>query len=152
MLALRISKEMRVMDNASLLAIEGLILELLVELSRHSGLRPERKLPRWLARAKEMLHERSSESIALGDVAKQVDIHPVHLAREFRKFYGCTLGEYLRGVRIQYACRKLSLSDMPLVEIALGAGFANQAHFSRVFKRYTGMTPTEFRALNRIPR
>jgi len=152
MLALRISKEMRVMDNASLLAIEGLILELLVELSRHSGLRPERKLPRWLARAKEMLHERSSESIALGEVAKQVDIHPVHLAREFRRFYGCTLGEYLRGLRIQYACRKLSSSDMPLVEIALGAGFANQAHFSRVFKRYTGMTPTEFRALNRIPR
>ena len=143
---------MSVMDTASLLAIEGLTLELLVELSRHSGILPERRLPRWLTRAKEILHERSSETISLGEVAKQVHIHPVHLAREFRRFYGCTLGEYLRGLRIQWACRKLSSSDIPLVEIALGAGFAHQAHFSRLFKRYTGMTPTEFRSLHRIPR
>src|SRR5262249_47832559 len=87
-LVLRIRKEMRVMDTASLLAIEALTVELIVELSRHSLLRPERKLPVWLARAKEMLHEHSSESITLSEVAKQVDIHPVHLAREFRKFYG----------------------------------------------------------------
>ena len=152
MLALRICKEMRVMDSASLLAIEGLSLELIAELSRHSNLVSERKVPRWLKRAKEILHEHSSETISLGDVAKTVDIHPVHLAREFRKFYGCTLGEYLRGLRIQFACRKLSTSDMPLVEIALAAGFSHQAHFSRLFKRHIGMTPTEFRSLYRIPR
>lgn len=143
---------MRIRDTASLLAIEALTLELIVELSRNSLLRTERKLPVWLTRATEILHEQSSESITLSEVAQQVDIHPVHLAREFRKFYGCTLGEYLRGLRIQHACRELSLSDMPLVEIALAAGFAHQAHFSRVFKRFTGMTPTEFRAVNRIPR
>jgi AraC family transcriptional regulator len=151
MLALRISKEMRVMDTASLLAIEGLLLELIAELSRHS-LVSERKVPRWLIRAKEILHEHSSETISLSEVAKTVDIHPVHLAREFRKFYGCTLGEYLRGLRIQCACRKLSTSEMPLVEIALGSGFSHQAHFCRLFKRHIGMTPTEFRSLNRIPR
>jgi len=152
LLTLRIRKEMRLMDTASLLAIEALTLELIVELSRSSRLRHEPKLPRWLTLAKEILHQRSSESIMLGDIAKQVDIHPVHLAREFRKFYGCSLGEYLRRLRVQFACRELCSSRMSLVEIALGAGFAHQAHFSRVFKRYTGMTPTEFRALNRIPR
>jgi AraC family transcriptional regulator len=41
---------------------------------------------------------------------------------------------------------------MALVDIALAAGFSHQAHFSRLFKRYTGMTPTEFRSLHRIPR
>ena len=138
------------MDSASLLAIEGLSLEVIAELSRYSN--SERKVPRWLERAKEILHEHSSETISLGDVAKAVDIHPVHLARAFRKFYGCTSGEYLRGLRIQFACRKLSTSDMPLVEIALAAGFSHQAHFSRLFKRHTGMTPTEFRSLCRIPR
>jgi AraC family transcriptional regulator len=153
MLALRISKEMRMMDTASLLALEGLTLELIAELSRHSSLLPGwRRVPRWLARAEEILHQRSSETISLGGVAKEVDIHPVHLAREFRKFYGCTLGEYLRALRIQWACRKLSTSDTPLVEIALAAGFSNQAHFSRLFKRYTGITPTEYRSLHRIPR
>ena len=120
---LRIRKEMRVMDTASMLAIEALTLELIVELSRNSLLRTERKLPVWLTRAKQMLHEHSSESITLSEVAQQVDIHPVHLAREFRRFYGCTLGEYLRGLRIQHACRELSSSDMPLVEIALAAEF-----------------------------
>src|SRR5262245_46897365 len=99
-----------------------------------------------------MLHERCSETISLDDVAKEVDIHPVHLARQFRKFYGCTLGEYLRELRIQSACHKLSTLDMPLVDIALAAGFSHQAHFSRLFKRYTGMTPTEFRSLHRVSR
>jgi len=85
--------------------------------------------------------------------AETVDIHPVHLAREFRKFYGCTLGEIIfRGLRIQFACRKLSTSDMPLVEIAWAAGFSHQAHFSRLFKHHIGMTPTEFRSLSRITR
>lgn len=152
MLALRICKEMRVMDGASLLALEGLSLEVIAELSRHSNLVSERRVPRWLKLAKEILHEHSSESISLGDVAKTVDIHPVHLAREFRRFYGCTLGEYLRSLRIQFACRKLSRSDMPLVEIALAAGFSHQAHFSRLFKQHIGISPTEYRLLYRIPR
>jgi AraC family transcriptional regulator len=152
MLATRINKEMRVMDTASVLAIEGLTLELIADLSRQLQSSRENKLPRWLARAKEMLHERCAETISLDDVAKEVDIHPVHLARQFRKFYGCTLGEYLRELRIQSACRKLSTSDMALVDIALAAGFSHQAHFSRLFKRYTGMTPTEFRSLHRVSR
>ena len=152
MLALRICKEMRAMDSASVLAIEGVSLEIIAELSRHSHVVSERRVPRWLEQAKEMLHEHSSETISLGDIARAVDIHPVHLAREFRRFYGCTLGEYLRGLRIQFACRKLSTSNMPLVEIALAAGFSHQAHFSRLFKRHIGMTPTEFRSLYRVPR
>src|SRR4030095_3988525 len=151
MLALRLCIEMRVMDNASSLAIEGLLLEVIAELSRHSHFVSERRVPRWLERAREILHEHSSETIGLSDVAEAVDIHPVHLAREFRKFYGCTLGEYLRRLRIQFACHKLSTSAMPLIEIALAAGFSHQAHFSRLFKRYIGMTPAEFRLHYRIP-
>jgi AraC family transcriptional regulator len=152
MLALRIRNEMRLLDSSSLLAIEGLSLEVIAQVSRHSNFVYERKVPRWLKRAKEILHAHSTETITLGDVARIVDIHPVHLAREFRRFYGCTLGEYIRALRIQFACGKLSSSDLPLVEIALAAGFSHQAHFSRLFRHHTGMTPTEFRSLYRIPR
>lgn len=152
MLGMRILKEMHLMDRASPLAVEGLSLELVAELSRCSELVSERKLPRWLEQAKEILHERSAESLSLRDVAKMIDIHPVHLAREFRKFYGCTLGEYLRQLRLQFACHKLSTSDIPLVVIALESGFSHQAHFSRLFKQYIGMTPTEYRSLYRTPR
>lgn len=151
MLGMRIYKEMHVMDSASLLAIEGLSLELVAELSRHPDL-SERKLPRWLERAKEILHAHFSETLGLATIAKTAGVHPVHLAREFRKFYGCTPGEYLRGLRIEFAARELSQSDTPLVEIALAAGFTHQAHFSRLFKRHIGITPTEFRSLYRISR
>ena len=152
MLAMRIYKEMHLMDSASLLAIEGLSLELIAELSRLPELICQRRRPRWLLRAKEILHEHPAESVSLSGVARMVDIHPVHLAREFRKSYGCTLGEYLRKLRIQSACHKLSTSDLPLVEIALDCGFLHQSHFSRVFKQYLGMTPTQFRSLYRTLR
>jgi len=149
MLAMRIWKEMRVMDSVSPLAIEGLSFELIAEMSRHSSLVSERQHPYWLKRVREILHAHFSEPISLANVAKTVDVHPVHLAREFRKFYGCTLGEYIRGLRIEFACHKLSTSDMPLVEISLAAGFSHQAHFSRIFKCQIGITPREFRSLHR---
>ena len=151
-LAMRMYKEFRLMDEASPLAIEGLVLEMVADLSRRSSLRSERRPTRWLERAREILHAQSSETIRLNDVAKAVGIHPVHLAREFRKVYGCTLGEYLRVLRIEFCCRRLQSSDLSLVQIALSAGFSSQSHFSRVFKRHTGATPTEFRSSYRIPR
>lgn len=149
LLARRIWKEMRVMDSASPLAIEGLTLELLAELSRHSSLVSERQFPFWLKRVIEILHAHFSEPVSLASVAKMVDVHPVHLAREFRRFYGCTLGDYVRRLRIEFACQKLSTSDMPLAEISLAAGFSHQAHFSRIFKRQISITPREFRSLYR---
>lgn len=149
MLAMRIWKEMRVMDSASPLAIEGLSFELIAELSRHSNLASEHYPPHWLKRVIEILHAHFSESISLANVAKMAGVHPVHLAREFRKFYGCTLGEYVRGLRVEFACRQLSTSDMPLVEISLAAGFSHQAHFSRTFKHHIGITAREFRSLHR---
>jgi AraC family transcriptional regulator len=151
-LAIRIYHEMLLMDSASLLAIEGLSLELMAELSRHPDFLSERRLPRWLQRAKELLHAQFSEPLSLATIAKTVGVHPVHLAREFRKFYGCTPGEYLRALRIEFACRMLSTSHMPLIEVSLAAGFSHQAHFSRLFKRQIGMTPAEFRSLYRLPR
>jgi len=149
MLARRICKEMRLMDIASPLAIEGLSFELIAELSRHSSLASEHRLPYWLKRVKEILYAHFSEPISLTNVAKTVDVHPVHLAREFRRFYGCTLGEYVRRLRIEFACHELSASDAPLVEISLAAGFSHQAHFSRTFKRQIGITPAQFRSLHR---
>ncbi len=152
MLATRIYKEMRFLDNASPIAIEGLSLELIAELSRNCRPVFERKLPPWLKRAKEILHAHFSETVSLAVIGNEVGVHPVHLARQFRKFYGCTLGEYIRRLRIQFACRELSTSDMPLVEITLASGFSHQAHFSRLFKRQIGVTPSEFRSLSRIRR
>ncbi len=149
MLAARIYKETHIMDSASPISIEGLSLELIAELSRNARPAFERKIPPWLKQAKEILHAHYTDTVSLAAVAKIVGVHSVHLAREFRRFYGYTIGEYLRGLRIQFACDKLSTSDLPLAEIALNAGFSHQAHFSRLFKHHIGVTPSEFRSLHR---
>jgi AraC family transcriptional regulator len=72
-------------------------------------------------------------------------VHPVTLARAFRRSFGCTVGEYLRRLRIERATEQLAGGDTPLAEIALAAGFADQSHFSNVFRRRTGMSPSAFR-------
>ena len=82
-------------------------------------------------------------------VADWVGIHPVHLAREFRKHQGCTVGRYVRKLRVESASRKLMESDSPLALIALEVGFANQAHLCRIFKLVTGISPARYRALAR---
>jgi AraC family transcriptional regulator len=75
----------------------------------------------------------------------------VHLAVEFRRFYGSAPAEYIRRLRVEFACRALSGSTAPLIEIALAAGFSSQSHFSNTFKRLIGMTPTAYRAAFRAP-
>jgi len=145
-LTLRLYTEARQKDEASSLAVEGLLLEILAELSRQQAVTSERKPPRWLEQARELIHAQFTEPLTHDHIANAVDIHPVHLASVFRRHYGCTIAEYARRLRIEFACRKISTSNAPLADIALDAGFSDQSHFSKVFKRLAGMTPTEFRA------
>lgn len=148
-LAMRLYNEFREMDEAAPLAIEGLALEMLAEASRHSLNSSDRQPPRWLQQARDLLHDQFSENPTLAAIAEAVGVHPVYLAREFRRHYRCTVGEYLRQVRVESACRQITGSDMPLADVATAVGFYDQSHFSRTFKRITGLTPAEFRALSR---
>ncbi|HEX6188668.1 MAG TPA: AraC family transcriptional regulator [Pyrinomonadaceae bacterium] len=149
MLGTRIYNEFRLRDETSSLAIEGLMLEALASLARQHNTRSMRGRPRWLSQVKEILHAEFHNRVSLAGVAATVGIHPVQLARAFRRSFGCTPGDYVRQLRIDFARRELSDSDKPIVEIALAAGFAHQAHFSRVFKAQTGLTPKEFREAHR---
>jgi len=133
-------------DGASHLAIEGLALEMLAEVSRRPVRLSDRTPPRWLIQAVELLREKFSERLTITQVAANVGVHPVHLAREFRRFHRCTIGEYIRHLRIEQACRRLHATDEPLAAIASSVGFSDQSHFSRTFKRLIGMTPARYRA------
>jgi AraC family transcriptional regulator len=85
----------------------------------------------------------------LGEVAREVGVHPVHLAHEFRKFYRESVGEYARRLRLEAACRQIAQTNLSLSEIAANAGFYDQSHLSNTLKRHTGMTPAEFRSAAR---
>jgi AraC family transcriptional regulator len=145
-LATKLYKEFRYVDKASALSIEGLALEILAAFARQTENAPATYPPAWLRAVKDLLHDRFSETIRLNEIAEQVGVHPVHLARAFRQRYGCSLGEYQRRLRVEHASRELIATKRSLADIALDAGFADQAHFSRVFKERAGLTPAKFRA------
>ena len=136
-------REFRERDDASALALEGGILEILAETSRTHE---EPGQPAWLVRARDLLHDRADQPITLSEIAREVGVHPAHLARTFRRFYHRSLGVYLRGLRIDRASRALADRTAPISEVALRAGFYDQSHFTRVFKQHTGATPAQFRA------
>jgi AraC family transcriptional regulator len=142
----RLYHEFRRMDHTSALMIEGLTLEIIAEASRQFAA-PKNCTSRWLEQARDILHEQFADNITLGGLADLVGVHPVYLATSFRKKYHCTVGEYRQRLRVEFACLELSKAHSSLVQIALAAGFANQAHFSKTFKRFTGTTPAKYRTL-----
>ena len=144
-LAARMYREFSERDDLSSLALESISTELLIAASRQHTQTAERTPPAWLERVKEFLHDSFASPPHLEELARAVGVHPTHLTRVFRQFERCTVGDYIRKVRIEYARQRMISSYDPLVEIALAAGFADQTHFTRSFKRLTGMTPTEFR-------
>ena len=145
-LMLKVYGEFRRVDDASRLAIEGLMLELLAEVSRHQIEPTEKYPPKWLDRAVDLLKEQFPERLRISEVAADVGVHPVHLAREFRRFKRRTIGDYIRELRVQHACNELQNPETSLAGIAATAGFSDQSHFCRTFKRVIGMTPTEYRS------
>ena len=102
-------------------------------------------LPPWLARVREHLHDAWREAPTVSALADEAGVHRVHLARRFRQHLGTTVTAYLRGLRVQSAAHALAAGDAPLAQIALDAGFADQPHFSRSFRRATGLAPGAYR-------
>jgi AraC family transcriptional regulator len=147
-LAARLYKEFCQQDISSSLIIEGLALEILGETTRQYA-KPLHNPPLWLVEARELLHDQFHENLSLSEIARLIGVHETHLAREFRRFYHLTVGEYVRHLRIKYACRQLSASDVSLAEIAHAAGFFDQSHFGRTFKQFIGMTPAQYRKIFR---
>ncbi|MBD0370135.1 MAG: helix-turn-helix transcriptional regulator [Pyrinomonadaceae bacterium] len=148
LLAMRVYSEFQAMDAASVLTIEGLILEMLAEASRSYSMRKQGTTrPRWLLRAVELMNEEfAREGLTLSRVAAEVGVHPAHLARTFRRAYRSTVGDYVRRLRVEYAAREIARSDRSLAEIASAAGFYDQSHMTTAFRLHMRTTPAAFRA------
>lgn len=144
-LLLRIYREYNEADTATPLVVEGLALEMLAEVTRHQTRIQKFLSPPWLKRLREILHENFAQNLSLSLLAREVDIHPSHLARTFRNHYQCSVGEYIRHLRLENAVEKLTAFDKSLTEIALEAGFYDYSHFSKFFKQFYGVSPSEFR-------
>jgi AraC family transcriptional regulator len=136
----RLYREFRSGDSASALSMEAIALEMLVQTARirTTG---ERGEPAWMKTVRDHLHESYSEPISLAELGKLANVHETHLARAFRKRHGCTVGEYVRRLRVDASALELKGSDKPVALIAAEAGFYDQAHFCRSFRRAYGGDP-----------
>jgi len=139
----QVYREYRDEDPVAALAAEGLIWQLIAEVSRHDSGREA--APQRLEIVRELLQTDFADPPKLTELANLVGVHPAHLSRSFHQHSGYTISSYVRQLRMEFACRQLVETDEPIVEIALKAGFAHQAHFSTAFKRQTGRTPAEVR-------
>jgi AraC family transcriptional regulator len=145
-LALRLYHEFHAADEASGLAVEGLALELLAGAVRCRARAVPASAP-WLDRVREILHARFRDRLTIVAVAQEVGLHPIYLGGAFRRHQGCSVGDYVRRLRVDYAAGRLSELDQSLAAIAMAAGFADQSHFCRTFRGITGMTPSAYRKL-----
>jgi AraC family transcriptional regulator len=145
--AARLYSEFRLMDDLSGLAIDGLTLELIAEIARHEVKPSPAKVPPWLCQVEDIIHDRFTERLTLGELARCAGVHPVHVAREFHRRVGCTIGQRIRQLRIEQACQMLAQGEPSLAEIALGVGFPDQSQFTRTFRNLVGVTPSEYRRL-----
>ena len=145
-LAHRVSRELAQPDAYTPLALEGLALELKAAVARQRD--NGHRVPR-LDAVREMLVQDLSTPPSLSQIAREIGIHPSHLARTFRSQYGQSVGEYGRRLRLEWAAQRLARSEEALASIADRAGFADQSHFTREFKRHYGVTPGRYRLAHR---
>ena len=142
-LIMRLHREFLAGDAASPLTVESLLFDLCSYLSAATAdTAPE---PRWIATIEELVRAAPSARIDVRDLAGQVSVHPAHLCRSFRRFRHRTIGEFVLGLRIQLACRRLSETRDSLSEVAQESGFSDQSHLTHMFKRITGITPGAYR-------
>ena len=143
-LSSRLRNEVTAGDASSPLIIDGITLEMLGMLVRERS-RSDQTPPKWLARVVERLDAEYAGNLTSEMLADEAGVHPVHLSAVFRRFRHETVGDYVQKRRVGHAARLLADRDMPLSEIAYECGFADQSHFTRVFKRRMGATPGAYR-------
>jgi AraC family transcriptional regulator len=144
-LMVRVYRELRGQDTYSGLSAEGLLLEAFAELARASALPPAGAAEPYLERVRDRLHAEFTRPLRIAELAAGESISPPRLARQFRARFGRGIGEYLRGVRLDWVAQALLRTDRPIALLALDAGFADQSHLTRDFRRAFGTTPAAFR-------
>jgi AraC-like DNA-binding protein/quercetin dioxygenase-like cupin family protein len=144
-LAAGIVTETRQSDAVTGLAVDAMVLQILAlalrcELSIQSGRRPI-----WLRRAVDFIYDASDRRLSLAEIAAAAGVSPAELPRAFRRAYGVSIAAFARAVRLDRAAERLERGHSSLDVIARDAGFVDQSHFTRAFKRSRGVTPGQYR-------
>lgn len=140
--ALRLLHEVWHWESASPLAVEAIFSELM----SHASCAPAPITGVWLERVVERLEDDSAVSPSISELAAIAGLHPVYLARAFRKRYGLSPSDYLRRRRLHKAV-SLIAQRRTLPQVASALGFVDDSHLHRSFVAEFGLTPGAFRRL-----
>lgn len=146
-LASRIHAALRATDRASQLTLEGLLIELgaATGRSQHAVRVVGRKA--WLNDVREQLEAEFRSPPSLEVLASARGVHPAYLCQAFRAAFGMSVGQFVRAVRFEWARDAVRSGSASIAEVAAAAGFSDQAHLSREFKKRAGVSPRRFRNL-----
>jgi len=107
-----------------------------------------RKIPGWAKELKEIIQDQidTNLNLSLKGLSETLQVHPAYLSREFSKYFDdLSFGDYIRKLRIDKAVQLLCTTDHTLTEIAYLTGFSDQSHFTRIFKKHTGKSPSAYK-------
>jgi AraC-like DNA-binding protein len=96
-------------------------------------------------KARKYIEEHADEELSLTDVAKVVNMNANYLSENFKQVTGTNFVEYVARTRFANACDLLRNPNLRISEIAFAAGFQSLSQFNRVFKRFSGKSPTQYR-------
>jgi AraC-like DNA-binding protein len=124
-------------------ATEHLLIEIFEKYIKEQ--KRSRKTPAWAKEIRDLIQDQIDTGLTLKELSKYLNIHPAYLSREFSKhFDNLSFGDYIRKQRIEKGIDYLNNSTYSLTKIAYLTGFSDQSHFTRIFKKHTGKSPSEY--------
>ena len=136
--------EFKCQDSYTELSVELLLLQFCENIQTFE-FSPKHE-PSWVESLRQILYE-DSENLTLKSLSSQLGVHPIHISRAVPKYFGSSLGDYIRQQKIKQALKYILQRGYSLTEIANICGFSDQSHFTRTFKTYLNQTPSAFRKL-----
>ncbi|WP_160712845.1 helix-turn-helix domain-containing protein [Chitinophaga solisilvae] len=124
-------------------AIASLVLSLFAAPARPA----HGPLPAWVPLLRDYLQDQWNETPSLNTLATATGVHPVTISHYFPVYFHCSLGAYLRKIKVEKAISLMQQPELSLTAIAHQCGFFDQSHFIRTFKACTGFLPGEYRKL-----
>lgn len=132
--------ESKINDNYSNLSIEALLIDVFGTIKETQKI--SFKKPDWVNRLQELLTEEQTD-YSLNYLSSVLGIHPIHLSREFNRYFGTSLGDYIRLLKVNKAFYLIASNKISMTEICYQCGFYDQSHFISSFKRIYNTTPSK---------
>lgn len=132
--------ESKISNTYSNLSIDALMVDIFGTIQKDKG--NTLKAPTWVMTLKELILEEEVD-YSLKSLGITLGIHPAHLSREFRRYFGTSLGSYIRLLKLNKAFHMLTSGKFSMTEICYTCGFYDQSHFISNFKHIYNATPTK---------